>query len=225
MRILVIEDDRKTSEFIVKGLKESGFAADSADNGQDGLVQAAAYDYDLLVVDLMLPKIGGLDVIESIRKEKANLPIIILSAKHSIDDKIKGLNLGADDYLTKPFAFNELLARIHALLRRSSSVSDATTLAFRDLEINLLTREARRGGKLIELQQKEFSLLEYMLRNRQRVITRTMILEHVWDMNFDPSTNIVDVLVCRLREKIDKDCDEKLIHTVRGAGYVLKASD
>ena len=225
MRILVIEDDRKTSEFIVKGLKESGFAVDSADNGQDGLVQAAAYDYDLMVVDLMLPKIGGLDVIGSIRKEKANLPIIILSAKHSTDDKIKGLNLGADDYLTKPFAFNELLARIHALLRRSSSVSDATTLAFRDLEINLLTREARRGGKLIELQQKEFSLLEYMLRNRQRVITRTMILEHVWDMNFDPSTNIVDVLVCRLREKIDKDCDEKLIHTVRGAGYVLKASD
>lgn len=225
MRILVIEDDRKTSEFIVKGLKESGFAVDSANNGQDGLVQAAAYDYDLLVVDLMLPKIGGLDVIESIRKEKATLPIIILSAKHSTDDKIKGLNLGADDYLTKPFAFNELLARIYALLRRSSSVSDATTLAFRDLEINLLTREARRGGKLIELQQKEFSLLEYMLRNRQRVITRTMILEHVWDMNFDPSTNIVDVLVCRLREKIDKDCDEKLIHTVRGAGYVLKASN
>lgn len=225
MRILVIEDDRKTSEFIVKGLKESGFAVDNADNGRDGLVKAAAYDYDLLVVDLMLPKIGGLDVIESVRQEKPNLPIIILSAKHSTDDKIKGLNLGADDYLTKPFAFNELLARIHALLRRSSSVSEATTLAFRDLEINLLTREARRGGKLIELQQKEFSLLEYMLRNRQRVITRTMILEHVWDMNFDPSTNIVDVLVCRLREKIDKDCDEKLIHTVRGAGYVLKASD
>ncbi len=225
MRILVIEDDRKTSDFIVKGLKESGFAVDSADNGRDGLVQAAAYDYDLLVVDLMLPGIGGLDIIESIRKEKANLPIIILSAKHSTDDKIKGLNLGADDYLTKPFAFNELLARIHALLRRSSSVSDATTLAFRDLEINLLTREVWRGGKSIELQQKEFALLEYMLRNRQRVITRTMILEHVWDMNFDPSTNIVDVLVCRLREKIDKDCKEKLIHTVRGAGYVLKASD
>jgi two-component system OmpR family response regulator len=225
MRILLIEDDRKTAAFIVKGLKESGFAIDHAANGRDGLVKGSAYDYDLLIVDLMLPEIDGLTVIKSIREVKPKTPIIILSAKHSIDAKITGLNLGADDYLTKPFAFTELLARIHALLRRSSGVQEATILAFRDLEINLLTRAVHRGGKNIELQQKEFSLLEYMLRNRQRVITRTMILEHVWDMNFDPSTNIVDVLVCRLREKIDKAVSPKLIHTVRGAGYVLKVME
>ena len=225
MRILLIEDDKKTARFIVKGMQEAGFAVDHAATGRDGLVQAVAYDYDLLIIDLMLPEMDGVTVIKSLREVKPKVPVIILSAKHSVDSKIAGLDIGADDYLTKPFSFTELLARVHALLRRSTQVSAATVLAFRDLEINLLTREVSRGGKHIELQQKEFALLEYMLRNCQRVITRTMILEHVWDMNFDPSTNVVDVLVCRLREKIDKGYPVKLLHTVRGVGYVLKAAE
>lgn len=223
MRILLIEDDKKTASFIIKGLKEEGFAVDHCPDGREGFITASAYEYDVMIVDLMLPNMDGLSIIKSIREIKKDVGIIILSAKHSLEVKVKGLENGADDYLTKPFAFSELKARIMALLRRKTDhASETTELAYHDLNINLLTREARRDEKIIELQQKEFALLEYFMRNARRVITRTMILEHIWDINFDPTTNIVDVLVCRLREKIDKDFDTQLIHTVRGAGYVFK---
>jgi two-component system OmpR family response regulator len=211
-----------TADFIVKGLREAGFAVDSSRRGDEGLLMASAYDYDLLIIDLMLPGMDGMTVIESLRKSRKDLGIIILSAKHLLRDKVKGLQTGADDYLTKPFDFIELLARVQALLRRKTSSPETTKLTFEDLELDLLTREVKRNGKKIELQQKEFCLLEYMMRNSNRIITRTMILEHVWDLNFDPSTNIVDVLVYRLREKIDRERSAKLINTVRGAGYVLK---
>lgn len=222
MRILLIEDDKKTAGFIEKGLKEAGFAVDHCADGSEGLLQAAAFDYDLIIADLMLPGTDGISIIKTVRKQKTDIPIIILSARHSLDYKVKGLEAGADDYLTKPFAFAELMARIQALFRRSSGGTSSTSLRFCDLEMDLLSREVTRGGIKIDLKPREFALLEYMMRNAKRVITRTMILEHIWDMNFDPSTNIVDVLLCRLREKVDKDFDKKLIHTIRGAGYVLK---
>jgi len=224
MRVLLVEDDKKTAAFIVKGLKEAGYAVDHCSDGRNGFVTATAHDYDVLVVDLMLPLMDGMSLIRSVRQVKKDVGIIILSAKHSTEEKVKGLQCGADDYLTKPFAFSELNARIMALLRRKSNAgAEATTLSFHDLEIHLLTREVVRAGKRIELLPKEFSLLEYFVRNARRVVTRTMILEHIWDINFDPTTNIVDVLVCRLREKIDGSGTERLIHTVRGAGYVFKA--
>jgi two-component system OmpR family response regulator len=223
MRVLLVEDDKKTAAFIVKGLKEAGYAVDHCSDGRNGFVSASAYDYDVLVVDLMLPLMDGMSLIRSVRQLKKDVGIIILSAKHSTEEKVKGLQCGADDYLTKPFAFSELNARIMALLRRKSNAeAETTTLSFHDVEIHLLTREVYRAGKRIELLPKEFSLLEYFVRNARRVVTRTMILEHIWDINFDPTTNIVDVLVCRLREKIDGAGTERLIHTVRGAGYVFK---
>ena len=223
MRLLLIEDDLKIASFISKGFKAAGFAVDHAKDGEEGLHLALTEPYDAAVIDLMLPKRDGLSVIERMRTEKVNTPVIILSAKGSIDDRVKGLETGSDDYLTKPFSFSELLARVQALIRRASGVSEPTRLAVGDLSMNLLTREVERGGKRIELQPLEFSLLEYLMRNAERVVSKTMIMEHVWDYNFDPQTNVVEVRISRLRDKVDKGFPSKLIHTVRGVGYVLKS--
>lgn len=225
MRILLIEDDQKIASFIVKGLKAAGYAVDHASDGEEGLHLVLNEPYDVAIVDIMLPKLDGLKVIERMRKEKVNTPVIILSAKGSVDDRVRGLQKGGDDYLTKPFAFSELLARVQALLRRASSASEPTRLAMGDLSVDLLTREVVRGGEKIELQPLEFSLLEYLMRHSGRVISKTMIMEHVWDYNFDPQTNVVEVRISRLRDKIDRGFDRKLIHTVRGVGYVLKETD
>ena len=222
MRILLIEDDTKIASFIVKGLKAAGYAVDHATDGEDGLHLALTEPYDAAIIDIMLPKRSGLSVIETMRGEKVNTPVIILSAKDAIDDRVKGLQTGSDDYLTKPFSFSELLARVQALIRRASGTSEPTTLSYADLTMNLLTREVVRAGKKIQLQPLEFSLLEYLLRNAGKVVSKTMIMEHVWDYNFDPQTNVVEVRVSRLRDKIDKGYDTKLIHTLRGVGYVLK---
>src|SRR5438876_6187075 len=223
MRILVVEDDKKIASFVIKGLKQSGFAADHAADGEDGLALAATTPYDAAVIDIMLPKLDGLNLVQELRNQKVNLPVLILSAKASVDDRVKGLQSGGDDYLVKPFSFTELLARIQALIRRSSGVTEPTTLTVGDLSLNLVTREVTRGGQSIELQAREFSLLEYLLRNAGKVVPKAMIMEHVWDYSFDPQTNVVDVVVCRLRNKIDRDFGKKMIHTLRGVGYALKA--
>ena len=225
MRILLVEDDVKIASFIVKGLKAAGYAVDHASDGEKGLDLALTEAYDTAIIDIMLPKLDGLSLIERMRKEKRDIPVIILSAKSSIDDRVKGLQTGSDDYLTKPFAFSELLARVQALIRRASGLSEPTRLTVGDLSLNLLTREVTRGVRKIELQPIEFSLLEYLLRNTGRVVSKTMIMEHVWNYNFDPQTNVVEARVCRLRDKIDRDFDQKLIRTVRGVGYVLKETD
>lgn len=222
MRILVVEDDIKIAEFIQKGLKASGFAVDHAEKGNLGLEMALEEYYDALVVDIMLPELDGISLIKKIREARNNTPIIILSARDRVDDRVNGLHAGADDYLTKPFAFSELLARIQALIRRACNVTEPVNLSFEDLSIDILKRQVKRNNETIELQPLEFSLLEYLLRNKERVVSRTMIMEHVWDYNFDPMTNVVEARICRLREKIDKGFEPKLIHTVRGAGYVLK---
>jgi len=222
MRILVIEDDLKIAEFIQKGLKSSGFAVDHAATGNQGFEMAFGEPYDTMVVDIMLPELDGISLIKKIRGKKNNTPIIILSARDRVDDRVNGLQAGADDYLTKPFAFSELLARIQALIRRASNITDPVNLSYADLSIDILKRQVKRNDEIVELQPLEFSLLEYLLRNRERVVSRTMIMEHVWDYNFDPMTNVVEARICRLRDKIDKDFEPKLIHTVRGAGYVLK---
>jgi two-component system, OmpR family, response regulator len=220
MRILVVEDDKKIASFVVKGLKESGFAADHAADGENGLIMAQTIAYDAAVVDLMLPKLDGLSLIQQLRAQKRHMPVLILSAKASVDDRVKGLQAGGDDYLTKPFAFSELLARIQALIRRSTRTAEPTRLAVGDLTMDLLTRQVERGGEQIELQPREFALLEYLMRNATRTVTKTMILEHIFDYSFDPQTNVVDVLVHRLRSKVDKD--RAMLHTIRGVGYVLK---
>lgn len=222
MRILLVEDDRKIASFIVKGLKQAGYAVDHAADGREGLHLALTEPYDAAIIDLMLPKLDGLSLIEEVRRNKINVPMIILSAKRAVDDRVKGLQTGSDDYLVKPFSFSELLARIQALFRRASGPAPATRLEAGDLSLDLLTRKVMRGGVEINLQPREFALLEYLLRQAGRVISKTMILEHVWDLDFDPQTNVVDVLVCRLRHKVDRDFEEKLIHTIRGVGYVLK---
>lgn len=224
MRVLVVEDDKKIASFIVKGLKQAGFAVDHVSNGEDGIHLALHESYDAAVVDIMLPKLDGLSLIEELRRQGVNTPVIILSAKRSVDDRVKGLQTGGDDYLTKPFAFSELLARVQALIRRASKTPESTRLAVGDISIDLLTREVTRRGKKIDVKHREFSLLEYLMRNAGRVVSKTIIMEHVYDYNFDPQTNVVDVLVCRLREKIDRNFDRKMIHTVRGMGYVLKVS-
>jgi two-component system OmpR family response regulator len=225
MRILLVEDDLKIASFIVKGLKSAGYAVDHAPEGAEGLRLALTQPYDTAIIDIMLPKLDGLALIQRMRKEKVHVPVIILSAKDSIDDRVRGLHAGGDDYLTKPFAFSELLARVQALIRRGSGLADPTRLVLGDLSMNLLTREVARGGRKIELKPIEFSLLEYLIRNAGRVVSKTMIMEHVWNYNFDPQTNVVESRICRLRDKIDRDFDPKLIHTVRGVGYVLKKMD
>jgi two-component system OmpR family response regulator len=225
MRILLVEDDLKIASFIIKGLKATGYAIDHAADGEEGLHLALTEPYDTAIIDIMLPKIDGLTLIERMRKEKVNTPVIILSAKDSIDDRVKGLQTGGDDYLTKPFAFSELLARVQALIRRAGGISEPTQLNVGDLSINLLTREVVRGGRKVDLQPLEYSLLEYLVRNKGRIVSKTMIMEHVWDYNFDPQTNVVEVRISRLRDKIDREVDNKLIHTVRGVGYVLREKD
>jgi two-component system OmpR family response regulator len=222
MRILLVEDDSKIASFIVRGFKAEGFAVDHAADGEDGLHLALTEPYDAAIIDLMLPKLDGLSLIEQVRREKLKTPVIILSARGSVDDRVKGLQTGGDDYLTKPFAFSELLARVQALIRRSSDVSEPTKLEVADVTINLITREVVRAGKAIELQPLEFSLLEYLMRNAGRVVSKTMIMEHVWDYYFDPQTNVVESRIYKLREKIDKGFSNRLIHTMRGVGYVLK---
>ena len=224
MRVLLVEDDLKIASFIIKGLKAAGFAVDHATDGENGLHLALTEPYDTAIIDIMLPKRDGLSVIEKMRQEKINTPVIILSAKGSIDDRVKGLQTGSDDYLSKPFAFSELLARVQALIRRASGVSEPIRLVVGDCSMNLLTREVTRGDKKIELQPLEFSLLEYLMRSAEKVVSKTMIMEHVWDYNFDPQTNVVEARISRLRDKIDKGFPTKLIHTVRGVGYVLRQS-
>jgi len=222
MRILVVEDDEKIASFISKGLKEAGYAVDVADDGVDGLHFGTTASYDAAIIDSMLPGLDGLSLIERLRTKGIKTPVIILSAKRSLDDRINGLERGGDDYMTKPFSFSELLARIQALIRRSASVPESAVLGMGDLTIDRLSREVRRGDVPITLPSREFALLEHLLRNQGRIISKTSILEHVYDYSFDPQTNVVDVLVCRLRNKIDRDFGTKLIHTVRGMGYVLK---
>lgn len=222
MKILVVEDDRTIREFVAQGLKEAGFAVDAASDGDEGLGFAISESYDAAVIDIMLPGIDGLKLISKMRQRGIATPVIILSAKRSVEDRVKGLETGSDDYLVKPFAFSELLARVQALIRRTGSGSNTLKLSVGDLSVDIVTREVQRGGKKIMLQPKEFALLEYLLRNEGRVISKTLLLEHIWDFSFNPQTNVVDVLVCRLRNKVDKGFEKKLIHTIRGVGYVLK---
>jgi len=222
MRLLLVEDELKIASFIMKGLKEAGFAIDHAADGEEGLHLALYQPYATAIIDIMLPKLDGLRLIEELRRQKINTPVLILSAKRSVDDRVKGLQTGGDDYLIKPFAFPELLARVQALIRRVSGSTEPTSLTFRDLSLDLLKREVHRSGKRLDLQPRELSLLEYLMRNAERVVSKTMILENIWGFQFDPQTNVVDVLVSRLRSKVDRDFSEKIIHTIRGIGYVLK---
>jgi two-component system OmpR family response regulator len=222
MRVLIVEDDPKIASFVAKGLKQAGFAVDRAANGQEGLELARSAPYDAAIVDIMLPRLDGLSLIERLRAEGVRTPVLILSARHSVDDKVRGFQTGGDDYLTKPFSFEELQARVQALIRRATLNVPASRLEVGDLSLDLSRREVRRGERRIELQPREYSLLEYLLRNAGMVVSKTMILEHVWDYHFDPQTNVVDVLVHRLRAKIDEGFEPKLLHTVRGVGYVLK---
>jgi two-component system, OmpR family, response regulator len=223
VRILLVEDDPKIASFILKGLKAEGFAVDHAADGEKGLDLALTEPYAAAIVDVMLPGLNGLDLIAAVRREKVTIPVIVLSARGSVEDRVRGLRTGADDYLAKPFAFAELLARVQALIRRGTHAAEPTRLSLGELSMNLITREVRRGDTVIELQPLEFSLLEYLLRNAGRVVSKTMIMENVWDYNFDPQTNVVESRIYKLREKIDKDFTIKLIHTVRGVGYALKA--
>jgi len=222
MRILVVEDDNKIASFVVKGLKQAGYAVDRCADGEEALVLAETTPYDAAVVDIMLPKLDGLSLIQRLRSQKIRTPVIILSAKASVDDRIKGLQAGGDDYLTKPFAFSELTARLHALIRRATQTTEPTRLSVGDLSLDLLTRGVTRGGQSVELQAREFALLEYLMRQAGRTVTKTMILEHIFDYSFDPQTNVVDVLVHRLRAKIDPE--KTRLQTIRGVGYVLRAA-
>jgi two-component system OmpR family response regulator len=222
MRLLLVEDDIKIASFISKGLTQAGFAVDQVHDGEEGLIMALSEPYDIAIIDIMLPSLDGLTLIERLRRQKINIPVLILSAKRSVDDRVKGLQSGSDDYLTKPFAFPELLARVQALIRRSSGVVEPVRLTVSDLSIDLLTREVTRMGINIDLQPREFALLEYLMRNTGRIISKTMIMEHVWNYHFDPHTNVVEARMVRLRDKIDRSFDKKLIHTIRGVGYVIK---
>ncbi|HEX7280932.1 MAG TPA: response regulator transcription factor [Vicinamibacterales bacterium] len=222
MRVLVAEDDQVIADFVSQGLREAGYAVDVAATGTDALKKALAGGYDAAVIDVMLPGMDGLAVIEQMRARRQQTPVLILSARHTVDDRVKGLQAGGDDYLTKPFAFAELLARLQALLRRSAGTTEPTRLVVGDLTLDLLSRKVERGGKTIELRPREFALLEYLMRHPGRVLSKTMILSHVWGYSFDPGTNVVDVLVSRLRDQVDEGFDTRMIHTVRGAGYVLK---
>lgn len=224
MRILLIEDDKKTATFIAKGLGRAGFAVDHAANAEDGLHLALTEPYDAAIVDVMLPKGDGLNLIGEVRRKKVMTPVIILSAKRSVDDRIRGLQTGGDDYLTKPFAFAELLARLQALLRRGSGAPEPTSLKAAGVSMDLLRREVLRGERKVELQPREFALLEYLMRHPGEVVSKTMILEHVWGYDFEPQTNVVDVLVCRLRKKLESGPSNEILHTIRGLGYVLRES-
>ncbi|MFI5401665.1 MAG: winged helix-turn-helix domain-containing protein, partial [Planctomycetota bacterium] len=217
-----VEDDKKIASFVADGLKQAGYAVDVAPDGTEGLHLATTTNYDAAVIDLMLPGLDGLGLIERLRTKRIATPVLILSAKRTVDDRVKGLRAGGDDYMTKPFSFSEVLARIEALIRRATRQTEPTSLSVGGMTLDLLAREAKRGDQALPLQPKEFALLEYMMRNQGRILSKTAILEHVYDYSFDPQTNVVDVLMHRLRAKIDKGFEPKLIHTVRGAGYVLK---
>jgi len=221
MRILVVEDEKKIAEFIRRGLKEEGYAVDMAHDGEEGLFLAKTNDYDLVLLDLMLPKLDGLTLCKKLKGAKIKTPVIMLTAKNTVKEKVMGLDSGADDYLTKPFAFEELLARIRAMLRKKDARTP-TKLKAADLELDLLTHKVIRGSREIELTTKEFSLLEYLMRKEGIIVTRTMISEHVWDIDFDTFTNVIDVYINYLRNKVDSGSKKKLIHTVRGRGYILK---
>lgn len=223
MRLLLVEDDIKIGSFLEKGLREAGFNVDSCQDGLDGLTMVLTEKYDVAVIDIMLPGLDGLSLIEKIREKEIYTPVLILSAKQSVDDRIQGLQRGGDDYMVKPFSFSELLARVQALIRRDKKNMQPTSLTVGPLQMDLLKHEVYRNGVKIDLPAKEYALLEYMMRNPEMVLSKTSILEKVYDYAFDPQTNVIDVLVCRLRNKIDKEYDEKLIHTVRGMGYVLRS--
>ena len=225
MRILVIEDDRQAAGYMIKGLSESGYTADHAEDGETGLVMASDGGYDVLVVDCMLPKLDGLSLVENLRSEGEDVPIMFLSALSDVDDRVKGLKAGGDDYLIKPYAFIELLARIEALVRRRNPTEVETSFQVADLQLDLLTRRVMRGSNEILLQPRAFRLLQYLIRHAGQIVTRTMLLENVWDYHFDPQTNVIDVHISRLRSKIDKDFGIQLLHTVRGAGYCLREPD
>jgi two-component system OmpR family response regulator len=223
MRVLVVEDDAQVAAYLVKGLKEQGYNVDHAEDGKNGLFLATSEDYDAMVIDRMLPELDGLSIVRSVRAAGKTTPMLILSALGEVDARVEGLRAGGDDYLTKPFAFSELLARLDALLRRARQApATQTTLRVADLELDQLTRSVRRGGEVIALQPREYRLLEYLMSNAGRVVTRTMLLEQVWDYYFDPQTNVIDVHISRLRGKIDKNYDPPLLHTVRGAGYMIR---
>jgi two-component system OmpR family response regulator len=222
VRVLIVEDDRSIADFVSSGLRREGFAVDVADNGVDGLDLAQSQPYDAAVVDVMLPRLDGLSLVTALRRAGVKTPVLFLSARHSVDDRVKGLQTGGDDYLTKPFAFPELLARVQALMRRGQLAQEPTELTFADLRLDRLTRRVERAGTPIELRPREFALLEFLMRHAGQVVSKTMIVSHVWDYSFDTGTNAVDVLVYRLRDKIDKGFASRLLHTVRGVGYVLK---
>ncbi len=225
MRLLVVEDDAKISSFIEGGLKRAGFIVETADNGIDGFHLASSEEFDAAIIDIMLPRLDGLELVESLRKQGNLTPVLFLSAKSSVDDRVGGLHAGGDDYLTKPFAFTELLARVQALIRRATSVAEPTSLSAGEIVLDLIRRTVTRSGIEIELQPREFSLLEYLVRNKGRVVSKTMIMEHVWGYNFDPETNVVESRMSRLRDKIDRGGESPLIRTVRGAGYVLQSEN
>ncbi len=222
MRVLVIEDDRQVADFVVKGLKENGFAVDAAYDGRDGLFMAASEPYDVIVLDRMLPQVDGLSLLKTLRAADVEVPVLILSAMGEVNDRVEGLRAGGDDYMSKPFSITELVTRVQVLLKRQVSHGSETLLQVGSLSVDLLTRRASRQGKNIDLKPREFQLLEFLMRHAGQIVTRTMILEHVWDYNFDPQTNVIDVHISRLRNKIDKGFSSSLLQTVRGAGYSIR---
>lgn len=222
MKILLVEDDERTAAFIIKGLKQAGYVVEHAPDGETGLLLAKTEEYATAVVDIMLPSLDGLSMVDQLRRAKVLTPVIFLSAKGTVNDRIKGLQSGGDDYLPKPFAFSELLARIQALMRRASAIAEPTSLTVEDLSLDILRRKVWRAGKEIELQAKEFALLEYLMRNKGRVVSKIMIIENVWDYSFDPQTNIVESRICKLRDKVDRGFERTLIHTLRGIGYKVE---
>lgn len=223
MKLLLIEDDKEAAKYLLKGLREQGYVADHCENGKDGLFMAASEKYDAMIIDRMVPEVDGVTIIQTLRASGNETPVIILTALDKVEDRVKGLKAGADDYLAKPYSFTELIARLEAITRRKHGEKASTRLVCGDLEMDLLTRTVKRGDKVIDLQAREFALLEYLMRNEGTVVTRTMLLEHVWDYNFDPQTNVIDVHISRLRQKIDKGFEKSLIHTLRGSGYKLAA--
>lgn len=222
MKILLVEDDKKIRAFVRQGLRQEGHLVETADNGIDGFHLASTQAFDAAIVDIMLPRLDGLQLVQDLRSQGVLTPVLLLSAKTAVDDRIRGLRAGGDDYLTKPFSFGELVARVEALVRRAQAVAEPTSLSVGDLSVDLLRRRVFRAGSEIELQPREFSLLEYLVRNKGRVVTKTMIMEHVWGYNFDPQTNVVESRISRLRDKVDAGFDDSLIKTVRGAGYVVE---
>jgi two-component system OmpR family response regulator len=224
MKILLIEDDNESAKYLLKGLREQGHVVDHCISGRDGLFLATTEHYDAMIIDRMLPEVDGITIVQTLRASNNQTPIILLTALDKVEERVKGLKVGADDYLAKPYSFSELQARLDAITRRKSGEKTTTTLTCADLEMDLLSRTVKRGGKVIDLQAREFSLLEFLMRNHGTVVTRTMLLEHVWDYNFDPQTNVIDVHISRLRQKIDKGFDKSLIQTLRGSGYRISAN-